>query len=73
MEDFVAYIIQRFPGRDSEIRELMKSDARAQDLARRHYELHRRLEALDPADNPQRLQQLESELQAVEREVKNLL
>ena len=73
MEDYVAHLIGRLPGRDSQIRELMARNEPFQALARQHYELHECLRQSQPADNPQRFQQIESQLQDIEREIEDLL
>jgi uncharacterized protein YcaQ len=73
MEDYVAHLIDRLPGRDSQIRELMGHNAQFQALARQHYELHERLRLSKPAENPQRFQQIESQLQDIEREIEDML
>jgi hypothetical protein len=73
MEDYAAYLVGRLPGRDSQIRELLGRNEQFQALARRHYELHERLRQSPPADNPQRFQQIESQLQDIERQIEDLL
>lgn len=73
MEDLADHVIARFPGRDSEVRALMKSSSRLQKLAAEHLELDRRVRAIDPAALPARYQQLESDIARVEREIDALL